>query len=41
MQILMQPGMVYEYPLWWVGLLLAGASVFERHFVEYANSAAS
>jgi hypothetical protein len=23
---MMQPGMVYEYPLWWVGLLLAGAA---------------
>jgi Protein of unknown function (DUF4239) len=25
-QLMMQPGMVYEYPLWWVGLLLAGAA---------------
>jgi hypothetical protein len=24
MQFAMQPGMVYEYPLWWVGLLLVG-----------------
>jgi hypothetical protein len=23
---MMQPGMVYEYPLWWVALLLAGAA---------------
>jgi Protein of unknown function (DUF4239) len=23
---MMQPGMVYEYPLWWVGLLLVGAA---------------
>src|SRR5271169_6758970 len=28
MQMLMQPGMVYEYPLWGVGLLLAGAAAF-------------
>src|SRR6516162_1502675 len=26
MQMLMHPGMVYEYPLWWVGVLLAGGS---------------
>ena len=26
MQFIMQPGMVYEYPLWGVGLLLAGAA---------------
>ena len=26
MQMLMQPGMVYEYPLWGVGLLLVGAA---------------
>ena len=26
MQLMMQPGMVYEYPLWGVGLLLAGAA---------------
>lgn len=26
MQFMMQPGMVYEYPLWGVGLLLAGAA---------------
>ena len=25
-QLMMQPGMVYEYPLWGVGLLLAGAA---------------
>jgi Protein of unknown function (DUF4239) len=25
-QLMMQPGMVYDYPLWWVGLLLAGAA---------------
>jgi uncharacterized protein DUF4239 len=24
--MLMQPGMVYEYPLWWVGLLLSGVA---------------
>ena len=27
-QTLMHPGMVYEYPLWGVGLLLAGAAAF-------------
>ena len=26
MQFMMQPSMVYEYPLWGVGLLLAGAA---------------
>jgi hypothetical protein len=26
MQLVMQPGMVYEYPIWGVGLLLAGAA---------------
>ena len=24
MQFVMQPGMVYQYPLWWVALLLVG-----------------
>ncbi len=31
--MLMQPGMVYEYPIWWVGLLLAGASAFGAIFL--------
>jgi hypothetical protein len=28
MQFVMQPGMVYQYPLWWVALLLVGLAAF-------------
>jgi hypothetical protein len=37
MQFLMQPGMVYEYPLWSVGLLLVGLAALGAVFLELAT----
>jgi Protein of unknown function (DUF4239) len=34
MQFVMQPGMVYQYPLWWVGLLLIGLAAVGAILVE-------
>src|SRR5438270_12016592 len=36
MQSLMQPGMVYHYPLWGVGLLLVGLAAFGAVCLELA-----
>ena len=36
MQSLMQPGMVYQYPLWGVGLLLVGLAAFGAVCLELA-----
>lgn len=36
MQLVMQPGMVYEYPLWAVGLLLVGLAALVAMSVELA-----
>src|ERR1700746_3598333 len=34
MQFVMQPGMVYQYPLWWVALLLVGLAALGAVLVE-------
>ena len=34
MQFVMQPGMVYQYPLWWVALLLIGLAALGAVLVE-------
>ena len=31
MQFIMQPGMVYQYPIWGVGLLLVGLAALKAH----------
>jgi hypothetical protein len=36
MQFVMQPGMVYQYPLWWVALLLVGLSALGAVLVDLA-----
>ena len=36
MQFVMQPGMVYQYPLWWVGLLLVGLAALGAMCIELA-----
>src|SRR6266849_4692052 len=36
MQFVMQPGMVYQYPLWGVGLLLVGLAALGAVFFELA-----
>src|SRR5271157_2318980 len=36
MQFVMQPGMVYQYPLWWVGLLLVGLAALGAVLFELA-----
>jgi hypothetical protein len=36
MQFVMQPGMVYQYPLWWVGLLLVGLAALGAVLCELA-----
>jgi len=34
MQFVMQPGMVYQYPLWWIGLLLVGLAALGAVCIE-------
>ena len=36
MQFVMQPGMVYQYPLWWVALLLVGLAALGAVLFELA-----
>ena len=36
MQFVMQPGMVYQYPLWWVALLLVGLAALGAVLLELA-----
>jgi hypothetical protein len=35
-QFVMQPGMVYQYPIWWVALLLVGLSTLGAVLLELA-----
>jgi hypothetical protein len=34
MKFVMQPGMVYQYPLWWVALLLVGLAALGAVLLE-------
>jgi len=36
MHLMMQPGMVYEYPTWGVGLLLVGLAILGAVFLQLA-----